>query len=778
MTSKVYPRYVVAGLDQEDCFNIMDTSILLTKLFIPAVSAGLINRPDLLDRLTTGLEAGRGLILLSAPAGYGKSTLLAQWLAAYQGQVAWLSLDERDNNPLRFWGYVAKAFDTVAPTLGQAVQALLESDGVTDHQSLITTLVNAAAGLEQRILLVLDDYHVITEQAIHDGMNFLLEHLPRCLRIVIATRTDPPLPLSRMRVRGQLSEVRVADLRFTVHEAAKFLNELMKLGLAPADVQALDTRTEGWIAGLQLAALSMQGREDPHAFIMEFTGSQHFVLEYLVDEVLQRQPEVLQRFLLETSILQRMCPPLCDAVTGSAASAGILADLHRRNLFMIPLDGEYFWLRYHHLFAEFLKGHLKRLRAADLPDLHRRAAQWFQANDWPEDALQHALAIPDYAYVSRLVVDNWRRVYHAGRLDTAVKWLESLPGDLLRQSPALGVAYCWTLFIRGDYNRIDTYLGSIKASFERMVAAGDLPVEHPEYHLIMHQVILLRSIVLRHQGYGAEAIREIEQLLPSIEVVREALGEMYAHMGLTACYSQLGYAYAGLKDYDRAEEYLSRVSVHARDCGNYFSLAHATMEWAKISLLRGKTEQAENICRQELLLTGQAPYAGYPAFCLIQLELADALRTGGSFAEAGALLEKGLETAARSGHQYYLAQGYLIAAKLHHAQDEADYVREDLLRAEHIAATIHNRFLDEDIALVKQALGGDESRIQPLREPLSERELDVLRLICAGKSNQEIADELFIALDTVKRHANNLYGKLGVGRRTQAVVEARRLGLV
>jgi LuxR family transcriptional regulator, maltose regulon positive regulatory protein len=207
----------------------------------------------------------------------------------------------------------------------------------------------------------------------------------------------------------------------------------------------------------------MQGRDDTHAFIQNFTGSQHFVLEYLVEEVLQRQSESLQNFLLETSILQRMSAPLCNAVTASTESADVLADLRRRNLFVIPLDGEHYWFRYHHLFAEFLKSHLKRTRANDLPILHRRAAEWFQANNHPEDALHHAFAIPDYTYVSRLVTDNWRRVYHTGRLDTAVQWLESLPADLLHQSPALGVAYCWTLFIRGDYDRL-VYISTISAS--------------------------------------------------------------------------------------------------------------------------------------------------------------------------------------------------------------------------------------------------------------------------------------------------------------------------
>jgi LuxR family maltose regulon positive regulatory protein len=756
----------------------MDASILLTKLFIPSIPSGVIHRAHLLERLTAGMKAGKYLTLVSAPAGYGKSTLLAEWVKAYAGQVAWISLDERDDQPLRFWVYFITALQTVSKQVGQAALELLGSSQQFDGQEFLVALANELTALEQPVILVLDDYHAISDADIHAGMVFLLEHLPPCLHLVIATRTDPPLPLSRLRVRGQLTEVRIADLRFTADEASLFLNDLMELGLNEADVHALETRTEGWIAGLQLAALSMQGRSDAQAFIQNFTGSQHFVLEYLVDEVLQRQPEALQDFLLETSILTRLCAPLCNAVTGSTDSADALADLHRRNLFVIPLDGEHYWFRYHHLFAEFLKSHLKRVRADDLPGLHRRAAEWFQANNQPEDALRHAFAIPDYTYVSRLVVDNWRRIYHTGRLDTAVQWLESMPGDLLRQSPPLGVAYCWTLFIRGDYERIASYLGYIEQAFDQMVAAGNLPVEHPEYNIILQQVILLRAVVMRHQGFAAVAIREIEQLLPTIAELGETLGQSIVDMGFTACYSQLGYAYVAANDLNQAADYLSRVGPHARACGNYFSLAHATMEWARISLLLGRIEQAEMICRRELLLAEQPAYADYPAFCLIQLALADVLIVKRSWDEAERLLAQGLETAQKSGHQYYLAQGYLIAARLHNGRGRHSQVQDALSKATQIAASIRNRFLDEGIAQTRAALASKSSPVQSMIDPLSERELEVLRLICDGKSNQEIADELFIALDTVKRHVNNIYVKLGVSRRTQAVGEARKLGLV
>lgn len=756
----------------------MDSSILQTKLYIPSAPSSIIHRHQLIDHLTAGFSAGKSLTLVSAPAGYGKSTLLADWITAYKDHVAWLSLDELDNNPVRFWTYLVTALQTISKPFGQEALHMLESAQHLDFQLFLTGLLNEVATFQHPAILVLDDYHVISNSDIHVGMKFLLEHSIPTLHFVIATRTDPPLPLSRLRVRGQLTEVRVSDLRFDVDESSSFLNDLMNLNLAESDVHALEIRTEGWVAGLQLAALSMQGRADNHAFIQNFTGSQHFVLEYLVEEVLQRQPDGLQKFLLETSILQRMSAPLCNAVTGSTESADLLVDLRRRNLFVTPLDGEHYWFRYHHLFAEFLKGHLKRTRPDDLPALHRRAAEWFQANHYPEDALHHAFAIPDYTYVGRLVTDNWRRVYHTGRLSTAVQWLESLPADLLHQSPALGVAYCWTLFIRGDYDRIDLFLDDIMQAFEKMVAAGELPIENPEYNIIMHQVILLRAIVMRHQGNITDAIHAIEQLLPTVASLRQTLGPFVVDMGYTACYSQLGYTYVAAKDLNRAADYLSRVSPHARGCGNFFALAHATMEWSKICLAQGRIELAEKICRHELSLTEQAEYADYPAFCLIQLALADVLRVKKLWLEAEFLLNQGLNTARRNGHEYYLAQGYLIAARLHHALGKPDQACDDMLKADQIAALIHNQFLIDAIAQNRQSLKINALPTQTFVEPLSEREIEVLRLICAGKSNQEIADELFLALNTVKRHTNHLYSKLGVSRRSQAILEARRLGLV
>ncbi|NSW52639.1 MAG: hypothetical protein HPY85_09065 [Anaerolineae bacterium] len=756
----------------------MFEGFLKTKLFPPPQRPTQVNRKALLEKFALARQRGIACSLVSAPAGFGKTTLVVDYARSSGLPFAWLALDEGDNDLLRFWRYIDTALTAVDSHIGIEIQDALYESQTPDIQKIITGLVNNIFGIEKELILVLDDYHLITNPTIHEGMTFFINHLPPFFHLIIVTRADPPLPISRLRAQGQLLELRVADLRFTDDEAFAFFNDSMNLGLQASDVEALETRTEGWIAGLQLAALSIQEQVDKHKFIQTFTGSHHYVLEYLMDEVLSHQTESLQRFLLETSILLRMSGALCNAVTERTDSAEVLSILNRRNLFVTPLDGENNWFRYHHLFAELLNGILQRTRATDVPVLHRRAAEWFNENNSIGDALHHAIAIPDYPYASRLVVDNWRRIYHQGWINTAVEWLDSLPPDFIRQSPPLGVAYCWTFFVRGDYDRIEAFLDEITQVFEQMVGAGRLPTDNPEYNIVLQQVILLRAVVMRHRGQVSAALKDIEQLLPTIEELRKMMGNVVADMGYTACYSQLGYTYVAANNLERAAEYLSRVSPHARACGNILALAHTTIELVRISLLLGRFEQAEKICRDELSLSEQSAYADYPAFSLIHLSLANVLREKKAWDEAEHHLRLGLEIAKKSGHQYYLSQGYLIAVHLHLTQGKTEQAQDDMRKAEQIATSIHNRFLNDAIAETWKFMKGNKVSAQPLIEPLSERELEVLRLICAGKSNQEIADQLFIALDTVKRHANNIYGKLSVKRRAQAILEARRLGLV
>ena len=452
----------------------------------------------------------------------------------------------------------------------------------------------------------------------------------------------------------------------------------------------------------------------------------------------------------------------------------------RRNLFIISLDTEHFWFRYHHLFAEFLKSNLLCRYPDEIPQLYRRAAEWYYENNYPDEALQQALAIPDYPLISRIVINSWRQVYHKGQLKKALSWLETLPETAVRSSPPLAVALCWTLFIRGDYNRIGSYLDDIEQEFSVLSATGKLAEEHPEYHIIFHQAVLLHSIVLRHEGNAPQARLQIEELLPAVKVLRSSMGESYYNMGLAACYSQLGYALAQLQECEKADEYLSLACSHARSCKNFFTQAHATIARSQLNLACGEKEKAEKICRYELSCFAELPETEYPAVCLIKIALAEVLIALEELDEAGELLSQGLELAAASGHEYYLAQGYVIRAKLFRAKHIFADADEDLIQAELIALALDNRFLQEAIEKAGKHYAAEPilpESPQFLVEPLSKREMEVLKLLCDGKSNQEIADALYLSLHTIKRHIGTIYGKLGVKRRSQAIIEAARLQL-
>jgi len=363
-------------------------TLLQTKLYIPPLRPTIVPRPRLIERLNQGLQLGHKLALISAPAGFGKTTLVSEWIRGSNRPVAWVSLDESDNDPARFLTYVIAALQTVDAGMGAGALNILQSAQPLPAELILTTLINEVAQTPEDFVLVLDDYHVIDGRPVEastsvdaptsvDGaLTFLLEHLPPRMHLVIATREDPNLPLARLRVRGQLTELRVADLRFTLVEAAGFLNQVMGLTLSAEEIAALETRTEGWIAGLQMAALAMQGRADTASFIQAFTGSHHFVMDYLVEEILHQQPASIQTFLLGTSILDRLCGPLCEAVLLAPAASGqeTLAYLERANLFIIPLDTERHWYRYHHLFADLLRQRLRQRAAASPGDEGRAEA--------------------------------------------------------------------------------------------------------------------------------------------------------------------------------------------------------------------------------------------------------------------------------------------------------------------------------------------------------------------------------------------------------------------
>ena len=483
----------------------MPAPILATKLYLPPPRSGLVSRPYLVAHLNEGLAAGRKLTLLSAAAGFGKTTLLSEWISLGV-RAAWLSLDEADSDPLRFLGYLIAALQTIQPELGQPALVALQTPQPPSVTGLLTGLLNEIANLPEKLILVLDDYHIIHSRGVDDILAFLLDHLPRQLHLVIASREDPDLPLARLRSRGQLTELRAADLRFTPAEAAEFLNRVMRLNLSGADVAALEVRTEGWIAGLQLAALSMQGQTDPASFIQSFTGSHRFVLDYLLEEVLQRQPQKVQAFLLQTSILRRLTGPLCEATLDLSPGAGqaTLEQLERTNLFLVPLDNERRWYRYHHLFGDLL-----RQRLGSPPELltfHLRACQWYETHDHLDEAFHHALCANDFERAARLAEAAWTAMENSFQSATWLGWVKKLPAGVVRSRPGL----CYQL------GRAFSDLGEPETSEFHLQNAERALAEAPNqagFAPLPGDIALARAYNAQVKGNVTETIQYAEQAL-------------------------------------------------------------------------------------------------------------------------------------------------------------------------------------------------------------------------------------------------------------------------
>jgi LuxR family transcriptional regulator, maltose regulon positive regulatory protein len=479
-------------------------SILATKLYAPALRSRLVLRP----RLVQQLLPIHPLTLIVAPAGFGKTTLVGAWIAQTDYPVAWLSLDADDNDLARFLMYAIAALRTVAPDLGADALALLQSPQSVSPQIVLTALINDVSALFTPWLLVLDDYHVIETNAVHEAITFLLDHRPPHLHLVITSRTDPPLPLARWRVRDLLTEVRSNDLRFTLHEAEAFLNQVMGLQLSAHAVATLEQRTEGWIAGLQLAALSLRGRHDVAGFIQTFSGNHPHVLGYLVDEVLVRQPEAVLNFLLHTSILERLCAPLCDALTGQSSSHTLLAQLERANLFIVPLDDQSMWYRYHHLFAEVLRQRLQHTWPERWWELHQRASTWHEVHGTLREAVAHALAMPDFIRAVRLIAQNFTTLWVRGELTTLLQWLKALPEVELRAHPQGNIAYAWTLAFLDQ-----TDAAEVRLRLAEEVLRETLDEEGAARNDLWGQAIALRARLAARRGEWQTAIDLAEEAL-------------------------------------------------------------------------------------------------------------------------------------------------------------------------------------------------------------------------------------------------------------------------
>jgi len=501
----------------------MSVPILAAKLYITAPRPGIVMRQRLTDRLNEGLAKGGKLTLVSAPAGFGKTTLVSDWIAQCGRPVAWLSLDEGDNDLTRFLSYLIAALQTLAASevegikagIGESLLAMLQSPQLPQYEAILTVLLNDMSAFTQHFVLVLDDYHVIDSKPIDEALDFFVERLPPQMHLVIATREDPHLPLARLRARGQLTELRAADLRFLPNEAADFLNRMMGLNLSAEDISALESRTEGWIAGLQLAAISMQGLPDTTSFIHSFTGSHRFVLDYLIEEVLQRQPEKIQTFLLRTSILDRLCGPLCDSVLDAPSGFGqeTLEYLERTNLFIVPLDQERRWYRYHHLFGDLLRQRLGQPK--ELAEYHLRASAWYEANNDPAEAFQHALEADDFEQAAYLAEAAWQRMERNFQTLAWLGWVKKLPDSAICSRPWLCVQIGWAYSDVGKVESSETYLQHA----ERALAGVN---DQEEFKSIAGNIALIRAGNAQIEGDLPRTVRYAElsmQIIPENDLL-------------------------------------------------------------------------------------------------------------------------------------------------------------------------------------------------------------------------------------------------------------------
>ncbi len=494
----------------------MSTPILATKLYIPSPPPRLVSRPHLLERLNEGLSAGRKLTLISAPAGFGKTTLVSEWIANCGRPVAWLSLDEGDNDPARFISYLVKALQTIQAEIGEGLLAVLQSPQPLQIETILTILLNEISIIPGHFVLILDDYHSIDSQAVDQSLAFLVEHQPPQMHLVIATREDPQLPLARYRARGQLTELRAVDLRFSPSEAADFLNQVMGLELSAENIATLETRTEGWIAGLQLAAISMQGHPDATSFIQSFTGSHRFVMDYLLEEVLHQQSEDVQAFLLHTSILDHMCGPLCEAILRAPAGSGqeTLEYLERANLFIVPLDNERRWYRYHHLFAELLRQRLHELypqQPDSVAEYHIRASQWYEDNVLEIEAFNHAAAANDIERAERLIIGGGIPQHSRAAVTAVFDWLDSLPKTVLDAKPWLWVMSATLALIAGQTTSVEEKLQAAEKALQ------NTDLDDKTRDLIGQIATVRATLALAHyqpEAMITQAHRALEYLYP------------------------------------------------------------------------------------------------------------------------------------------------------------------------------------------------------------------------------------------------------------------------
>jgi LuxR family maltose regulon positive regulatory protein len=734
--------------------------LLWTKLVAPAPRAGLLPRPGLQSRLQSSLQAK--LCLLAAPAGFGKTTLLAQWRQAAGGRrVAWVSLEERDNDPTRFWSYLVAALRTVEPGVGAVAQGALRGPSVELERVVVPSLVNDLSTVSGPLGLVLDDYHVVTDATCHQTLGWFLDHLPAEVHVVLSTRVDPPLPLARMRARGELAELRAAELQFTDEETAALLNDSMGLALAAEEVARLTERTEGWAAGLVLAGLSLRDRPDPSGFIAAFSGRDRHVADYLLAEILERQPPELRAFLLRTSVLERLSGPLCDAVLETQGSAALLRELEASNLFVVPLDDRRQWYRYHQLFAQLLRLELAQRDRELVPVLHRRAAAWHQAAGQIDEAIGHATAAEEFAEAGALIARHWATHWLGGQRATVARWLEGLPEAAILADPPVALIAAWS---RG-------FQGASKQDTERWLAAAE------------------------DEGYGGPAPDGMRSQAFGAALARATL--IFDDVGRSAAAASRALELAGDQPAESAWAgsalgqalYLSGQAAEARPwLEDLVSQVPASVQpyavvtaLAVLSLLAADQDDpdAASLARGAVATAEAQAVTFEPLSGIIYLALGRALSRQGELAEAEGQLGRALELFEVDSMGLHRTLALLVLALVRHGRGDLPGARALADQAhELVDQSTDPGMLPSLLKQVEETLGSASLQRVALVEPLTERELAVLRLLPTGLSTREIAREFSVSINTVRSQVQAIYRKLGVGSRAEAVTHARQLGLL
>jgi LuxR family maltose regulon positive regulatory protein len=738
-------------------------ALLATKLHVPRSRGKVVQRGALLEALSAA--PARKLTLVSAPAGWGKTTLLAQWVSGADDEqrLSWLSLDSSDNDPMWFWMYVIAALQKSSPGIGSRAAELLEM-GAAIVRVVLPTLLNELDDLPRQMVLVLDDYHLVTCRAIQEQMAFILNRMPANLHLVLATRSDPDLSLARLRAGGDLVEVRSDDLRFESTEASQLLSVVLGLDLDAADIELLCRRTEGWAAGLYLAALSLVGRSDPAASIRSFGGDNRHIVDYLMAEVLDGQPPHVRSFLLRTSVLRRLSGELCDAALQETGSASVLEQIERENLFLMPLDLSRRWYRYHHLFAELLRTELHRSEPALVPTLHQRAAGWFEAEGLIDAAVRHLIAADDVARTAELIAAEWVNEFNRGGLSTVSSWLDLLPGETVLKDPRLSVARSWIALNEGRLDDAAFWVEAVEA--RAAASAGDATIGA--------QAVVLRAIFSFKVGDIPAALKTAGR------ATTLDLGE--APLARSGVYCIYGNALYFSGRVDEAQAAYRRAAQRAERIGDRRYRIYALGYLALIAAERGQLTDAERQIRRANGGGTDLAAEEYFVGVMVSLAAATVLNNRGDLAAAGDAVNMAVASARQGGALPEVAKALFVRAEIFERlgdQRTAEASRaEAAILARDCGAAGLGRRVPARARQRTRLSDAERSAESEGTEQLTQKELEVLRLLATRLSRREIGEQLYVSLNTVKTHQRRVYRKLGVEDRDAAVTRARELGLV